>query len=329
MHLLLLGLIAVSSALASQVHAPEPPGPQAEGVAEGVTIDPDALKRMLMSQDSDEDGVNDYLDNCRQLPNPDQANQDEDLLGDLCDACPAEPGNVQFGCPHELGPREQVSRDDWRARHAGSDWDQDGVKMPQDNCPLDVNPDQADADGDGWGDMCDSCRDKPSPDTVNGCIDGTRWAADLAMAADPQGFCLATCETLETCHMITARFPGDTGALVRAQCEEACKTDPAMRDRLNTVGSKGTFLTTACDLDPAMQAHFRLWDTFACDQLYCGRLASRCGAQHGTYQDQHACVQSCLDFGAYQAGASGEREYRSSSSTFSTSSSQSGAVDAR
>ena len=36
-----------------------------------------------------------------------------------------------------------------------SDADRDGVPDEQDNCPTVANPDQADADRDGKGDLCD------------------------------------------------------------------------------------------------------------------------------------------------------------------------------
>ncbi|MBP8809885.1 MAG: hypothetical protein KBG48_19665 [Kofleriaceae bacterium] len=38
----------------------------------------------------------------------------------------------------------------------GFDGDGDGLTSEQDNCPLDYNPDQADCDGDGRGDVCDA-----------------------------------------------------------------------------------------------------------------------------------------------------------------------------
>ncbi|MCP3980720.1 MAG: hypothetical protein GY716_15570 [bacterium] len=38
-----------------------------------------------------------------------------------------------------------------------SDLDADGICDTDDNCPVDVNPEQADSDGDGVGDVCDTC----------------------------------------------------------------------------------------------------------------------------------------------------------------------------
>ncbi|MFH1396785.1 MAG: putative Ig domain-containing protein [archaeon] len=37
-----------------------------------------------------------------------------------------------------------------------ADTDGDGIPDEDDNCPFDVNPDQLDSDGDGWGDVCDT-----------------------------------------------------------------------------------------------------------------------------------------------------------------------------
>jgi hypothetical protein len=42
-----------------------------------------------------------------------------------------------------------------------NDLDQDGILDSMDNCPSDINPDQADSDDDGIGDVCDSGATSP------------------------------------------------------------------------------------------------------------------------------------------------------------------------
>ena len=84
------------------------------------------------TQDTDGDGVVDSVDNCVDIANADQADMDEDGLGDICD----------------------------------NDIDGDGVLNIDDNCPETPNADQADGDGDGLGDVCDfECGSFSSNDT--------------------------------------------------------------------------------------------------------------------------------------------------------------------
>jgi hypothetical protein len=47
---------------------------------------------------------------------------------------------------------------------ARPDKDGDGVADPEDNCPEDLNPDQANCDGDAQGDVCDESSDGPDLD---------------------------------------------------------------------------------------------------------------------------------------------------------------------
>ncbi len=62
-------------------------------------------------------------DNCPNVSNPDQADHDNDGIGDACGDNP--------------------------------DIDNDGLYNDVDNCPEDYNPNQHDADGNGEGDLCD------------------------------------------------------------------------------------------------------------------------------------------------------------------------------
>ena len=88
--------------------------------------------------DGDGDGVPDETDNCPTVPNADQINTDEDMIGGdgMGDAC-----------------------DD--------DDDADGVFDITDNCPLMPNVGQADGDHDGVGNACDNCRGMSNPDQSN------------------------------------------------------------------------------------------------------------------------------------------------------------------
>jgi len=83
----------------------------------------DDVKVVTTSRDADGDGVLDAADNCQFVSNADQADNDGDSQGDVCDA----------------------------------DDDNDGVSDAQpDNCQFVANPDQKDVDGDGKGTACDA-----------------------------------------------------------------------------------------------------------------------------------------------------------------------------
>lgn len=86
--------------------------------------------------DGDFDGVPDCVDNCPTTPNPDQADADEDEVGDACDNC--------------VNPNPDQA-----------DTDNDGLADGCDNCPTVANPGQADFDLDGIGDACDLATGPP------------------------------------------------------------------------------------------------------------------------------------------------------------------------
>lgn len=87
--------------------------------------------------DTDGDGVLDGEDVCSLIADADQADADGDGVGNVCDGDYVAPSVSTIPVP-------DVDRDD------------DGAENDDDNCPDASNPDQADIDQDGNGDVCDN-----------------------------------------------------------------------------------------------------------------------------------------------------------------------------
>lgn len=122
--------------------------------------------------DDDGDGVNDNWDNCQLTFNPDQANWNGNGLGDACEDADGDGwmDDVDM-CPNCAGPN--VDSDyDGLCDSCDPDHDNDGVLNDLDNCEFTPNPDQANDDGDDFGDACDLCPGVQSSDNTDPDGDG-------------------------------------------------------------------------------------------------------------------------------------------------------------
>ena len=103
--------------------------------------------------DTDEDGIEDSLDNCPLIANPAQEDADIDGVGDSCDNCVNVFNDTQTDSDGDgIGDSCDVCPND----HL-NDSDSDGVCESVDNCPGIYNPLQEDSDFDGRGDACENC----------------------------------------------------------------------------------------------------------------------------------------------------------------------------
>lgn len=143
--------------------------------------------------DADDDGVADSGDNCPNVSNTDQADNDNDGLGDACDADDDNDGDpdesdcaplndainhsavevcdgVDNNCDSIVDEGFPDTDNDGQANCVDNDDDGDSVPDANDNCPLIANMDQADNDQDDLGDACDADDDNDNiPDTADNC----------------------------------------------------------------------------------------------------------------------------------------------------------------
>lgn len=123
--------------------------------------------------DPDNDGISGTLDNCPSIANPNQLDNDNDGLGDVCDDDDDNDGilDMNDNCPLNYNPNQEDSDSngigDVCETNASGDNDNDGILNGDDNCPDINNPNQEDNDNDGMGDACDDDDDNDGVLDVN------------------------------------------------------------------------------------------------------------------------------------------------------------------
>jgi len=126
----------------------------------------------LEAKDADNDGIADNADNCPTIANANQANNDGDSQGDVCDADDDNDGvvDVTDNCSLVSNSDQANNDGDSQGDICDADDDNDGVPDTSDNCPTTANSTQANGDGDSQGDVCDGDDDNDGvPDTMDNC----------------------------------------------------------------------------------------------------------------------------------------------------------------
>jgi len=112
----------------------------------------------VCDDDIDGDSVLNDVDNCVDVANTSQADIDNDGIGDDCDDDSDGDGilNNVDNCPLTPNVNQEDNDMDGIGDICDDDDDNDSVLDTEDNCPLDFNPDQLDVNNNGIGDACDS-----------------------------------------------------------------------------------------------------------------------------------------------------------------------------
>ncbi len=145
-----------------------------DGIADGSDTCPtvyDPTNNPASCLDSDGDGIFNGSDNCPNDSNANQANNDGDSMGDVCD--PDDDNDGVLDGPDNCDFIANPGQENWNGNAFGDaceDADGDGWMDNIDNCKQFGNPAQTNSDGDLYGDICDNC--PTTPNNAQADVDG-------------------------------------------------------------------------------------------------------------------------------------------------------------
>jgi len=201
------------------------------------------------SGDKDDDGVLDKDDNCADTPNTDQADFDQDGMGDVCDPDDDNDHGSDSSDQFPYDPTEWSDIDnDGTGDNADTDDDNDGLDDEEEatfgtDCAI-TNPLDADTDVDGVPDSADAYPNDPFPafitmENTKGSIevvlsDGAGgFAAPFQVGQDLGNLCSAPDTNCKTpCGVGTYCSVGVCEPEDATKCAEPCATGQACRQRL-------------------------------------------------------------------------------------------------
>jgi hypothetical protein len=138
-----------------------------DGIGDDCDYCPMVMNTLSENVDSDGDGFGDICDNCPSIKNMGersitaifQVDADKDGTGDACDECTDPDGDLictpEDNCPTVANPNQANVDGDPFGDACDEDDDGDGIQDAQDNCPGISNPDQLNINNDELGDACD------------------------------------------------------------------------------------------------------------------------------------------------------------------------------